>query len=205
MLATWSDIASIVAAVIGIVGLPLLLWQLFVARSQRQDAIRLSTAQVLLAADAVLATHSEVHAKLRPDGEWTGANASGRPKDEEFPLVEPYLGVFERLFVAWQAGQVEAKTLDDLYGYRLDNIWKNKRIVETKLQNERLKTRWSGIIGLTCVLEAQRGRPIPGHTDKWRPEELLEPRSARRLKALEVKQQRSRRALALLRNADQRP
>src|SRR5260370_37076360 len=96
-----SFIAGIVAGLMAIVGLPLRGWQLFVARSQRRDAIRLSTSQVLLAADAVLASHAEVAANLRPGGVWYGEHGQIHPTDEELPRVEPYLGVFERIFIAY--------------------------------------------------------------------------------------------------------
>jgi hypothetical protein len=48
----------------GPASIPLLGWQPFLARSQRADAIRLSTSQVLLAADAVLTSRADVAAKL---------------------------------------------------------------------------------------------------------------------------------------------
>src|SRR5271154_5809848 len=148
----WSWIAAIVGALFAIVGFPLLAWQLFVARSQRRDAIMLSTSQVLLAADAVLATHAEVNAKLRPRGSWWGDEGKTHPTDDEFPLVEPYLGVFERIYIAYKAGQIDEETLDQLYGYRLTNIWANHRIVDVKLQSD-LKRYYKRLIALTYVLE----------------------------------------------------
>lgn len=146
-----SFIAGIVAALMAIVGFPLLGWQLFVARSQRCDAIRLSTSQVLLAADAVLVSHARVATNLRPGGDWYGELGKIHPTDEELPEVEPYLGVFERIFIAYQAAQLDPETIDHLYGYRLRNIWANERIVVTKLQNEERKASWSRAIALTYV------------------------------------------------------
>src|SRR5262249_55863506 len=109
----WSWIAAIVGALVALIGFPLIVWQLFVARSQRRDAVLLSTSQVLLAADGVLATHAEVASKLRPLGDWAVGNAGEiHPTDKELHLVEPYLGVFERLFIAYKAKQVEPKTRD---------------------------------------------------------------------------------------------
>jgi hypothetical protein len=176
-----SFIAAIVAALMAIVGFPLLGWQLFVARSQRRDAIRLSTSQVLLAADAVLTSHAQVAVNLRPEGDWYGKHGQIHPTDEELPAVEPYLGVFERIFIAYQAGQLDPETIDHLYGYRLRNIWENKRIVVTKLQNERLKASWSRAIALTYVLEAHRGERFKGHTDRYFPKSLFDYCSARRI------------------------
>jgi hypothetical protein len=179
----WSYIAAIVGAIVAVVGFPLVTWQLFIARSQRVDAIRTSTSQVLLAADAVLATHADTAAKLRPRGEWTGEAAKTRPTNDELPLVEPYLGVFERVFMAYQAGQVDAEMLDELYGYRLANIWANKRLVDMKLQNDSLKRYWKRLIALTYVVEAHRGRRFPLHTDTYFPDELFDRRSARKIAA----------------------
>ncbi|HEY4819430.1 MAG TPA: hypothetical protein VIH62_01225 [Xanthobacteraceae bacterium] len=55
--------------------------QLRVARLQRLDAIRVSTSQVLLAADAVLATQAQVAVKLRPGGGWGGDEGAIHPTD----------------------------------------------------------------------------------------------------------------------------
>jgi hypothetical protein len=176
----WSYMAAIVGALFAIIGFPLLAWQLFVARSQRRDAIILSTSQVLLAVDAVLATHAEVAAKLRPGGDWAGEKGKSRPMDNELFLVEPYLGVFERIFIAYKAGQVDKETLDQLYGYRLSNIWANQRIVDTKLQSN-LRTYYDRLIALTYVLEAHRGRRFVLHTDTYVPPNLLDRRMERTL------------------------
>ena len=179
----WSWIAAIVGALVALVGFPLLGWQLFIARAQREDAIRLSSSQVLLAADAVLAEYKEVAAWLGPKGAWADENGKIHPKDDaEFRLVEPYMGVFERIFIAYRAGQVDAATLDHLYRYRLANIWANHRIVDEKLQQESLKRLWSYLIALTYVLEAHLGKRFPLHTDTYFPAELFDRRSAREIR-----------------------
>jgi hypothetical protein len=67
------------------------------------------------------------------------------------------------------------------YGYRLANIWANQRIVDTKLQNDYLKKSWDGIIALTYVIEAHRGKPFPLHTDTYFPAGLFDRRSAHRI------------------------
>jgi hypothetical protein len=173
-----SYIAAIVGAVVALFGFPLLGIQLFLARGQRRDSIRLSTSQVLLAADAVFASHADVAAKLRPGGEWH--NSSTHPTDSELSLVEPYLGVFERIFIAYRAGQVDPETLDQLYGYRLKNIWGNQRITSAKLQNEYLKKQWARLIALTYVLEERQGKRVTGHTDTYFPQDLFNRKELRK-------------------------
>jgi hypothetical protein len=181
LLETLSYIASIAGAMVAVIGFPLLYLQLRMARLQRQDAVRLSMSQALFAADAVLATHAEVAVKLRPGGDWAGDAGAIHPTNSELSLIEPYLGLFERLFIAYQAGQVDAKTLDQLYGYRLANIWANQRIVDAKLQNDYLKKSWDGVVALTYVVEAHRGKPFRLHTDTYFPAELFDRRSAHRI------------------------
>jgi hypothetical protein len=181
LLEALSYIASIAGAMVAVIGFPLLYLQLRMARLQRQDAVRLSMSQALFAADAAMATHAEVAVKLRPGGEWAGVAGATHPTDAELPLLEPYLGLFERLFIAYQAGQVDATILDNLYGYRLANIWANHRIVQTKLQNDGLKRYWDRVIALTYVLEAHRGEPFPLHTDTYFPAGLFDRRCAHRI------------------------
>jgi hypothetical protein len=100
----------------------------------------------------------------------------------ELPLVELYLGVFERIFIAYRAGQIEVEMLDELYGYRLRNIWENERIVEDKLQNDSLKRSWKRFIALTYVLEAYKGDRLPGHNDSYFPGELFDRQTVRKIR-----------------------
>jgi hypothetical protein len=176
-----SYLAAIAGASASLIGFPVVVWQLFVSRSQQRDAIRLSTSQVLFAADAVIATHADVAAKLR-GGEWAGEKGKLHPSGEsELALVEPYMGVFERIFIAYRAGQIDEDTLEQLYSYRLSNIWANERIVNGKLQNDSLKIYWKRFIALTYVLESHKGKRFELHTDTYFPEELFDRRSAKRI------------------------
>lgn len=168
----WSWIASIAAGLLAIVGFPVVVWQLHVGRQQRADAVRLSTSQVLLAADGILTAHADVAAKLRPRGDWHRSET--HPDADEMKLVEPYLGVFERIFIAVSAGQVADEVVDELYGYRLENIWCNPQIVKEKLQHYNRKYLWKRIIALTYTVEAFRGKRLEGHTDNYFPSELFD-------------------------------
>jgi hypothetical protein len=166
---TLGQISSIVAAAVAIVGLPMILLQLRIARQQQLDAIKLSGSQVLLAADAVLAAHQDINRNLRPGGAWY--RSEEHPTDQELPLIEPYLGVFERLWIAFSIGQIDIATIDHLYGYRIRNMWANPRLVEKKFQDKKLRAGWSMLIALTCALEEQKR--VPEHTDDWQPPEWL--------------------------------
>ena len=166
---TLGQISAIVAAAVALIGLPMVLLQLRVARQQQLDAIRLSGSQVLLAVDAVLAEYKEINEYLRPEGIWHRSTV--HPTTEELPLVEPYLGVFERLWIAYTVGQIDIATIKHLYEYRIRNIWVNPRLVEDKLQHQENKAGWSMLIALTFALE--QGTPFEGHTDNWQPPEWV--------------------------------
>ena len=166
-LETLGQVSAIVAAVIALVGLPLIMLQLRVAGRQRQEAIKLSGSQVLLAVDAAPIAHHKINRDLRPGGGWYRSNE--HPTDQKMPDVEPYLGVFERLWIAYSIGQIDIGTIKHLYEYRIGNIWANPRIVAAKLQNERLRAGWSMFIALTLALEG--GDNLEGHTDPWQPPE----------------------------------
>jgi hypothetical protein len=168
---TLVDLSSIVAAIVALLGFPLIFVQLRMAGQQRRDAIKLSGTQVLLALDAVLAVYQDISRNLRPGGGWYCPEE--HPTDNELPLVEPYLGLFERLWIAYSVGQIDIATIEHLYGYRLRNIWLNKRLVETKFQHKQLRKHWSMIIALTHALEAEAGGSFTGHTDDWFPPEWL--------------------------------
>ena len=139
------------------------------SQEQQLDAIQLSGSQVLLAADAVLAAHQNISRNLRPGGDWH--RSKEHPTDQEMPLVEPYLGVFERLWIAYSTGQIDIATIEHLYGYRIRNILANPRVVEKKLQDEKLRSGWSMFIALTYALEEQKR--VEEHTDDWQPPEWL--------------------------------
>lgn len=89
--------------------------------------------------------------------------------------MEPYLGVFERLWIAYSISQIDIATIEHRYGYRIRNIWANHCLVETKLENKDRRGGWSMFIALTYTLED--GKPveerIKEHTDNWQPREWL--------------------------------
>jgi type II secretory pathway pseudopilin PulG len=167
-----SFVVAVVAAVAAIIGLPVIYRQLQEAKGQRLDAIKLSGVQVLLAVDAVLADYQHISINLRPRGRWHESET--HPDDDELRDTEPYLGVFERLWIAYTVGQIDMATIEHLYGYRIKNIWANPRLVKTKLQNNELREGWSMLIALTYALEAfarEKGKHyldnghLKGHTD----------------------------------------
>lgn len=187
-------IASIVGAAVAAIGLAFVGVQLVVAlheqrsailasAEQQRQAIRLSTAQVLLTADAVLSTHSDVAAKLANGGEWAGSRELPK-SDAQFRLVEPYLGVFESIFVAVDAGQINPAIASDRYGYRVANIWANKRLVDVKLQHPSRRLSWKLFIALTWALELERGERFTGHTDSYIPDGPFDEETCLQLDAL---------------------
>jgi hypothetical protein len=78
------------------------------------------------------------------------------------------LGAFERLWIAHQLGQVNIKTIDHLYGYRIANIWANRSIVEKKLEDPQRREGWWMLIALSNALEDAWLRSFH-RTHRWEP------------------------------------
>jgi hypothetical protein len=114
--------------------------------------------QLLLQLDAAFQQHAPVHIKLRPDGPW--GEKQGCPSDKDWPSVEAYLGLFERVKVMIDLGLLEIDPICRFYGYRVGNIWSNNCIRRIKLE-ERAEY-WKDFIQLTELLEKREGRRYPG-------------------------------------------
>jgi hypothetical protein len=145
--------AAIVAVLLAVIALIYAAIQVRIGREQREDTRQAAFTQVLLQIDALLVSHRDVHAKLRPKGPWH--KSEKRPKSyEEWAETEQYMGVFERIHAAIENRQVELKRVEELYGYRVSNIWANPCIRKKKLEEQ--KDGWKSFIELTRWLEWQR-------------------------------------------------
>jgi hypothetical protein len=145
--------AAIVAVLLAVIALIYAAIQVRIGRKQREDTRQAAFTQVLLQIDALLVSHRDVHAKLRPKGPWY--ESKEHPENyEEWAETEQYMGVFERIHAAIENGQVELKRVEELYGYRVSNIWANPRIRKEKLEEHR--AGWKSFIELTEWLEWQR-------------------------------------------------
>ena len=143
-------IAGILLAVIALIYAGI---QVRIGRRQREDTRQAAFTQVLLQIDAPLVSHRDIHAKLRPGGPWYGSEKHPRGY-KEWAETEQYMGVFERIHAAIENGQVELRRVEELYGYRVGNIWANPRIRKDKLEDR--AQGWKGFIELTRWLEWQR-------------------------------------------------
>jgi hypothetical protein len=114
--------------------------------------------QFLLQLDAAFQQHAPIHIKLRPDGPW--GRAQGCPSDQEWPSVEAYLGLFERIKVMIDLRLLEIDTIRRFYGYRVGNIWSNNCIRRVKLEGK--AEGWTDFIQLTELLEKHQGRRYRG-------------------------------------------
>ena len=106
----------------------------------------------LLRFDQMLDRYDEVHKRLRPGGCW----ASGRIEDHEWPDIERYMGLFERIKVLIDDGFIDLEIFDRLYGYRIDNIRINPQIKEEKLIKRAYG--WKYFIELAEALDQHRRR-----------------------------------------------
>jgi hypothetical protein len=145
--------AAIVAVLLTVIALIYAVIQVRIAHKEREDTQRAAFTQVLLQIDALLVSHRDVHAKLRPGGRWHQSRYHPR-SPRQWAETEQYMGVFERIHAALQNKQVELERVEELYGYRVGNIWANRRIRKEKF--EKRGEGWKSFIELTGWLEWQR-------------------------------------------------
>lgn len=146
-MAEWvGAVSSALAVAVGIFALIYASSQVKEARRQRellvkaqQDATlaqehaeNFAFGQFLLQLDEAFRHHQSVHLKLRPGGGWA-KDPEQRPTNTELPEVEAYMGLLERVMIMIDLGLLRADIVERLYGYRVGNIWANRRIMKTKL------------------------------------------------------------------------
>jgi len=84
-----------------------------------------------------------IHVKLRPRGDW----ADGGPgSEEDWALVEAYMGLFEHCELMLRDGLLDARTFSGIYKYRVKMILDNKTIVQRKLVEQ--EKDWANFLSL---------------------------------------------------------
>jgi hypothetical protein len=92
-------------------------------------------------------------------GQWR--DAADRPTDEEMPAAIAYMGLFERIKIMIDHEVLPADVVNQLYGYRVGNIWSNDRIMREKLV--KLSGEWQDFLKLVkCMEEVKEEEYIPG-------------------------------------------
>jgi hypothetical protein len=119
---------------------------------------RVSRSQFFATVRDLLSNYDDVHAKLRPDGEWStkvlrpdGEWASKVPKGpqhaDEWSRVELYMGLFEYCERLLKDGLLNRRDFDANLRYRVVNIVANPFIVNKILKPPRVQY-WSDFMQL---------------------------------------------------------
>jgi hypothetical protein len=98
------------------------------------DSVRVSRAQFFATVRSLLSNYDDVHAKLRPDGDWASEVPAGPQNAAEWARVELYMGLFEYCERLLEQGLLNKKDFDRNLRYRLTNIVANPIIREKKLR-----------------------------------------------------------------------
>jgi hypothetical protein len=101
--------------------------------------------------------YDDVHLKLRPGGDWAGQGKQGEYKgpkgNDEWAVVEDYMGFFEHLKIMLDRELIDKPTFKKIFAYRLRNIVGNPIIVEVKLKER--GGGWTYFIQLLRELEIE--------------------------------------------------
>jgi hypothetical protein len=128
----WSNLATIISA-------PTAALALLFAGLQLRRTLAVERGRFTLEIERMLASHDRTHLRLRPGGDWFGAER-GPATVEEWGQVEDYMGLFEHCEILIQSGLLDPTKYKRLFGYRIENILANPVIVREKLLKE--KSGW---------------------------------------------------------------
>jgi hypothetical protein len=112
-----------------------------------KDSIRVSRAQFFATVRGLMSNYDDVHAKLRPGGDWAPPVPAGPENAAEWARVELYMGLFEYCERLLQQKLLNQTDFDRNLRYRLTNIVANRFIVERKLRPPLVK-EWSDFVQL---------------------------------------------------------
>jgi hypothetical protein len=102
----------------------------------------------MLEVERMLAEHNKTHLRLRPGGDWC-RTGKGPETPEEWDHVDEYMGLFEHCELLIKAGVLDLQRFKSLFGYRIENILANEKIVCKKLVCRPEADHWSDFISLT--------------------------------------------------------
>jgi hypothetical protein len=125
ILAGFTDWAGLAVALCGLL---VALGGFYYPGRQLLHSQRSAQGSFLLDLEHVMRQHDEVHRK--PD---SPAGKRWAPLDEEWPAIEAYMGVFERIQLLVEEKILDLETVDRLYSYRMISIIRNDHIRREKL------------------------------------------------------------------------
>lgn len=115
--------AALIGGLVG--GVVSLLISYFIASREIAANRKIAQAQLLLQVDEMMQQYQAVNIALRL-GTWEEIEIP----DDMWPLIDGYLGLFERLNVLIDTKLVERDIAERFYQYRLANIVQNEQILE---------------------------------------------------------------------------
>jgi hypothetical protein len=154
----WAAIGSIVSA-LGLaltgIGLCFAAFELRQSKQIAEESKRVSQGEFLLHLEELFQTHTEIHKRLRPGGDWSDGD-KGPATPSEWADLERYMGLFERINALVNLHILDIGYVDDFYGYRLLNIVRNPVIFQAKLAKG--DSSWKGFLELVTKIQARRSK-----------------------------------------------
>jgi hypothetical protein len=126
-LTLWTLIVTAIGVFFALVGIAVAVWTL-------NESAKVAKRQFFVTVRSLLANYDDIHAKVRPHGDWAIENEiTGPARAEEWARLELYMGTFEYCETLIRNGYLDEEEFCKAYGYRLGNIVANRIIVEEKL------------------------------------------------------------------------
>jgi hypothetical protein len=164
-LTVFSERVHPVVDAVSLVGTFAALVAILVAWRQLGDSNRYAVAQNWITIRAILTEYDDIHANLRPGGNW---HASKEKPDTiaDWARTELYMGTYELMEVLMSKKLLEYEQIAKFYKYRVGNIIANPKIVKYKLIDN--ADRWPDFRNLCDRLELRLPK------EEWELEALKE-------------------------------
>jgi hypothetical protein len=140
---------AVATLIVAVLALQIAVVGVWYAAKTLKDGIRVSRAQFFATVRGLMSDYDDVHAKLRPGGDWASKVRAGPQNAAEWARVELYMGLFEYCERLLEQGLLNQTDFDRNLRYRLINIVANPIIVQRKLHPP-LAQHWGDFMRL-CV------------------------------------------------------
>jgi hypothetical protein len=156
----WTLIVTTIGVAAGL-GALIFAWKTILeAQKQARENAKTAKAQFWILLRGIFALYDDVHAKLRPGGEWHDDREKSYNRDKgpktahDMARIEVYMGLFEYCYRLLQQGLLDEQTFSNSYKYRLKNLVNNRWISDIKL-GTKLREDWKDFRDLLNQLKVE--------------------------------------------------
>ena len=140
------EYVNIYYALILIITIYLALFNYMAIKQDKHERLKIAQGDFMLTLRKMFYLHEDIHVNFRGDkGDWVNGIPLKDRTNENYAKIDSYLGLFELCYQLIKRDLIDLNEFNDIYGYRLRNLFCNKSILE-KIELER--SNWTDLLEL---------------------------------------------------------